>query len=74
MPQAQKTKKVTAVSPTMTKPAKENQPPAQPDGANANKSEIPEESIQHDAHAEEEEPHELPEEEHPVGDAPSEAA
>lgn len=73
VPQAQKAKKVPAVSPMMSKPTKENQPPGQAEGGNANKSEIPEESIQHDAIGEEEH-HEVPEGDQAHLDAPSEAA
>lgn len=55
MPQDKKTKKVVSVSPAFSKVTKENQQP-NPVTEAPNKSEIPEESMQHDMGAEEEMP------------------
>jgi len=66
VPQAQKNKKPVSVSPNFTKSAKENITPGQPDGANANKSEIPEESVQHDLPHEDEHEEEHEDEQPPA--------
>lgn len=55
VPQIQKTKKVMGVTPSFGKVIKENVAPSHGDeNVNQNKSEIPEESMQHDVQVEEE--------------------
>jgi len=55
VPQAQKTKKIMGVTPSFGKVVKENMAPNLGDeNVNQNKSEIPEESIQHEVQVEEE--------------------